>query len=101
MSRFAWRDASNAGLVNNTGTGEIVGFVRNERTALVNWDKMTVMTIPQGQAVSAYKTGDFWVNQRQPPLSAKKFMQNWPTARLKPTKQVRRKQDLSKPPLKS
>ncbi len=61
MSRFAWRDASNAGLVNNTGTGEIVGFVRNERTALVNWDKMTVMTIPQGQAVSAYKTGDFWV----------------------------------------
>ncbi|WP_063658015.1 structural cement protein Gp24 [Candidatus Arsenophonus triatominarum] len=60
MARFAWRDDSKPSLVNNSGTGEILGFVRNERTALVNWDEKNSMTIPQGQQVSVYKTGDFW-----------------------------------------
>ncbi|EOV0796410.1 TPA: hypothetical protein PXJ50_003901 [Yersinia enterocolitica] len=60
MSRFAWRNASNPLLLDNTGTGKPVGFIYNNANATIGYLQSNSMTIPAGREASPVVGGDFW-----------------------------------------
>jgi hypothetical protein len=60
MARFAWRDATNPKLLNNSGTGKPVGFVMNNANATIGYLEGSSMTIPAGREASPVVGGDFW-----------------------------------------
>ena len=58
---FAWVDATNL-LVSNAGTGAPRGIVSNElQASITTWLASNGSLIPQGQPVTLYDQGDFWV----------------------------------------
>lgn len=60
MARFAWRNATNPLLLDNTGTGKPVGFVQNNANATIGYLQGNSMTIPSGREASPIVGGDFW-----------------------------------------
>lgn len=60
MSRFAWRNATNPKLLDNTGTGKPVGFIYNNANATIDYLQGNSMTIPAGREASPVVGGDFW-----------------------------------------
>lgn len=60
MARFAWRNATNPLLLDNTGTGKPVGFVQNNANATIGYLQGNSMTIPAGREASPIVGGDFW-----------------------------------------
>lgn len=60
MARFAWRNATNPKLLDNTGTGKPVGFVYNNANATIDYLQSNSMTIPSGREASPIVGGDFW-----------------------------------------
>lgn len=60
MARFAWRNASNPLLLDNTGTGKPIGFIYNNANATIGYLQGNSMTIPAGREASPVVGGDFW-----------------------------------------
>lgn len=62
IGRFAWWDTANQQLVNNTGTGQVTGFVAREFQALITtYLAEAGLTIPAGFPVTLFSGGGFWV----------------------------------------
>lgn len=60
MARFAWRNATNPKLLDNTGTGKPVGFIYNNANATIGYLQGNSMIIPGGREASPVVGGDFW-----------------------------------------
>lgn len=60
MACFAWRNATNPLLLDNTGTGKPAGFVMNNANATIGYLQGSSMTIPSGREASPVVGGDFW-----------------------------------------
>lgn len=60
VGRFAW--AASDGTVTNAGSGVPTGFVHRDMQALITtWLGEESMVIPEGLAMSLFRSGDFWV----------------------------------------
>lgn len=62
IGRFAWQDAAGNGMISNTGSGPVTGFVHREQQGLITaYLSEAGMTIPAGFPVTLHNGGDFFV----------------------------------------